>query len=510
MEIDNRSIYYSFVINLIKKGKNMDTIKKIICYHSHLELTNYEPGECPVLEKRLSVYDKIYYRYIPKGMIYDDKRKSLLIPSGVNSYWVSMITERPVEVNSEPDPYESMSIRLIQMPRSDLQKDAIAFLAGEGEFKNYTKYSQLVLNLDTGEGKTYAAIALICIKRMKALIIIHSNKIKNQWHERFTQYTDIDEHSIYEFTGSDKCARIIAQPKKFARYKVFITTHDTLRSFGNSHGWEQVHELFKALEVGIKIYDEAHLEFSNIVKVDCYSNTKFTYYLTATFGRSELSEEFVFSRCFKSIPKYEQRERTEYEGKKYIQYICFFYKSKPDIAQIASLKNKYGFDRNKYAEYQMYSDNQFLPYLKSLVTIFTVNHHCKTLILLTKIDSIENAEEYLHTQFPDLKIAIYHSKMKDKVAKEEALLKADIIISTMKSLGVGADIPDLRTVINTESYKSNIVTEQVIGRLRKPPDNKISFYVELVDLAFFTLRNQQKAREKILKNLVGKIQYIGK
>ena len=100
--------------------------------------------------------------------------------------------------------------------------------------------------------------------------------------------------------------------------------------------------------------------------------------------------------------------------------------------------------------------------------------------------------------------------MKDKVAKEEALLKADIIISTMKSLGVGADIPDLRTVINTESYKSNIVTEQVIGRLRKPPDNKISFYVELVDLAFFTLRNQQKAREKILKNLVGKIQYIGK
>jgi superfamily II DNA or RNA helicase len=481
---------------------------KIICYHSHLEVTNYTLGECPALEKSLSVYDKIYFKYIPKGFIYDEVKHSLLMPSGVNSQWVAAITGRPIEIDYDADPHEATSIRLTQMPRSDLQREAIAFLAGEGEFKNYTKYSQLVLNLDTGEGKTYAAIALICIKRMKALIIIHSNKIKHQWHDRFKDYTDIDEKSIFEFTGSSKCEAIINNPKKFAKYKVFITTHDTLRSFGNNYGWDQVHELFKALEVGIKIYDEAHLEFTNIVKIDCYSNTKYTYYLTATFGRSSVYEDFVFNRCFKSIPKYEQKERTEYEGKKYIHYFCFFYKSRPTIDLINSLKNKYGFDRNRYAEYQLESDPEFYPHIKSILEIFTVQHHLKTLILMTTIDGIESMESYIHNTFPDLKITLYHSKLKDKEAKERGLLGADVIISTMKSLGVGADIPGLRAVLNTESYKSKIITEQVLGRLRKPESGS-SFYVELVDEGFLTLKNQQQVRSRVLKHLVGTITYVG-
>lgn len=481
-------------------------MKKIICYHTHLALNDYVLGECPVLERKLSTFDKIYYKWIPKGFVYDNETRTMLIPAGVSATWVSSITQRPVEINYEPDPYQKMSIRLTTEPRNDLQREAILFLLGQGKFKNYSKYSQLLLNLDTGEGKTYTTIALLCFKGLKSIIILNSNKIKNQWVDKLKEYTDIDERSICQFNGSSKCLSILENPKKYSSYRVFITTHDTLRSFGNNYGWEKVHELFKTLNVGVKVYDEAHLEFLNIVKIDCYSNTKYTYYLTATFGRSDINENFVYKNCFKSIPKYEQKERTEYKGKQYITYMAYFYKSKPTLAQIDMLKNKYGFNRNAYANYQLTDDEEFFNKINLLVNLMKKKSF-KTLILMSTINGIEDLKDILTENFPDLSIGIYHSKIKDQVEKENAV-NADIIISTSKSLGVGADIPGLKAVINTESFKSAIITEQILGRLRKPEDGSNCFYIELIDRAFNTLRTQQKAREKVLKKLVGNILYV--
>ena len=65
-----------------KKGNDtMEENKMIICYRTHIELNQYTLGECPRLEKRLSTYDQVYYTWIPKGYIYDEERKCLLIPS---------------------------------------------------------------------------------------------------------------------------------------------------------------------------------------------------------------------------------------------------------------------------------------------------------------------------------------------------------------------------------------------------------------------------------------------
>ena len=163
-------------------------MKKIICYHTHLALNDYMLGECPVLERKLSTFDKIYYKWIPKGFVYDNETRTMLIPAGVSARWVETITGRPIEINYEPDPYEKMSIRLKTPPRNDLQKEAISFLAGTGKFKNYSNYSQLILNLDTGEGKTYTTTALMCFKGLKTIIIINSNKLKTQWVEKLLEY----------------------------------------------------------------------------------------------------------------------------------------------------------------------------------------------------------------------------------------------------------------------------------------------------------------------------------
>ena len=481
-------------------------IKKIICYHSHMELNDYNLGDCLELERKLSIFDKIYYRLIPKGYIYDADKRALLIPAGVKASWIESLTNRPLEMNYDADAASPMSIRLLTTPRNTLQKESLSFLAGKGKYKNYAKYSQLILNIDTGEGKTYIAIALMTIKRLKTMIIVNSSKIKSQWIKSLQDYTDIDPKSICEIVGSPKCNSILENPDKYSQYKIFVTTHDTLRSFGDNHGWEKVHDLFKSLKIGVKIYDEAHLEFSNIVSIDCYTNTKYTYYLTATFGRSNISENFVYNNCFRTIPKFEQKGKSEYEGKRYISYIGYFYKSNPTLIQINRLKNKYGFNRNAYALYQLVDDEKFFDSVCRFIDLMVVNKKCKTLLLMTTIEGIEDMKQYLIDRYPGVTIGTYHSKI--SLEEKEVSLKCDLIISTVKSLGVGADIPNLRAVINTESYKSTIITEQILGRLRKLPNDELCYYIEIIDGAFMTLKNQQKSREKILKHLVGKILYI--
>ena len=128
------------------------------------------------------------------------------------------------------------------------------------------------------------------------------------------------------------------------------------------------------------------------------------------------------------------------------------------------------------------------------------------MVLTSTINGVEDIADYLSKEIPDKIITKYHSKIEDEVKKNAK--DADIIISTMKSMGTGVDIPGLRAIINTESYKSKIITEQALGRLRKPEDNSVCLYIEMVDKAFSTIRAQQKAREKVLRNIVGKILYL--
>ena len=484
----------------------MCEIKKIINYQTHLELNDYTMGECRQLETRLSTWDKVYFCWVPKGYVYDKERKALLIPAGVSANWVSGLTNRPIEINYEPDEYEPMHMRIITQPKSKLQEESLRFLAGKGQYASYATYPQLVLNLDTGEGKTYITIAQLANKGLKALIIVNTEKIREQWIKSIIQYTDIDPKKICDFSGSQKCLSMIAWSHMYKHKAIFITNHATIHSFGENHGWDKVHKLFQAMHIGVKVYDEAHLNFANIVKIDCYTNTKITYYLTATFGRSDDAENMIYKQCFTSIPKYEQKKRTVYEGKPYITYLAIFYKSNPTIMQVAKMKNKYGFNRNAYCKYQITEDGMFFPIIRQLVQMTAVDKQYKTLLLVTTIDGIEDMYDYLHREFPDLSIGKYHSKI-DPAEKDKAI-ECRLIISTAKSLGVGADIHGLKALINTESYKSTIITEQIIGRLRKPEDGSGCIYIETIDKDFNTLRSQQRVREKFLRKMVSRIKYV--
>ena len=105
----------------------------------------------------------------------------------------------------------------------------------------------------------------------------------------------------------------------------------------------------------------------------------------------------------------------------------------------------------------------------------------------------------LELGYPKDMVGLYHSKMNTKL-KEDVYNNSRIIISPMKSLGTAKDIDNLRVIINTETYKSEVNTKQMIGRLR---DGGLFF--DCYDISIPECYKQFKSRLKVIKTEVRKI-----
>ncbi len=389
-----------------------------------------------------------------------------------------------------PDPYAPISIKMKVPPRDDTQRNAIGFLIGEGDFQYSKKYSQLLLNLEPGAGKTYIAVAGISFLRMRAIIITHMDRIRSQWLDTFNKATDLSEKEICYIDGSKDIDELLKNDN--IKYKVFMINHNTILSYANKHGWDAITEFFKHIKVGIKIFDEAHLNFDNILKIDLNTNTKKTFYLTATFNRSDYNEDKLFSKCFNNVIRYGENEHS----RKHIIYVAIEYNSKPTVADELSVVNFKGFNKISYANY-LKGCQTFYDSLDYAVKYFAEKAEGKMLILSSKIDLCDDIKAFIENALPEKTVSVYHSKIsaEDKIKA----LTCDIICTTPKSAGTGVDIPGLRTVIMTEAYSSKVQAEQISGRLREYSPTAYTFYVELVDIGFSKVYDMYRRRQPVLK-----------
>lgn len=475
---------------------------KLTIYRTHIEIPNYDLGDCPYIEKSLSIYDHVYHRVVPIGYIYDKEHRILKIPAGVDIIELRQRLQRLVEYTNTVDECGRMSLRLKTEPRSELQKEAIRFLLGLGEFQYTKRYSQLILNLDTGEGKTFCAIAAACVMRYKTLIITHQTNIKNQWQDAFVKFTDINERSIVDISSSMVAKKLMEAKSNIA--KVYIVNHDTLRSLITTLGEDFVRSLVNKLKIGLKIYDEFHLEFRNIMWLNTITNTKKTLYLSATLGRSDIGENMVFDNAFSHVPKYIQRAHGYTESMRHIKYLAYMYNSKPGIQDIIDCKNKYGFSGNKYASYEILRHDTIMFHLKILITKFILPNipDYKGMVLFSTIEACEYFSTLLRTEFPSIDIGTYHSKISDD-DKTFVIDNSNIIVSTSKSLGTGKNILNLKTIINCEAFSSKITGKQVSGRLRRLDNDQSSYYIEMIDYGFKSIKNQYNRRIKEYKKIFG-------
>lgn len=466
----------------------MSTIK---AYHTRIVISEYDLGDNAIIENSLSTWDEIRYKLNPIGYNYNEETRELTIPRGFSINYISELFSRPVDIISEHDKPLPASFRLMVEPRNDLQRKSISFLIGKDAFAYTRKYSQQSLNLQTGDGKTYCVIAALTFLKMKSLIITPIENIKLQWYESLLKMTDIDERYILNIKGSGTIDKILNSKKTLA-YKVFLVNHRTISTYAKKNGWEKITELFVKLGVGVKVYDEAHLEFYNMVQIDLHTNTKKTIYLTANFERSDYSENKVFEKCFRHIPKY--GKETIDEKRKHIIYVPVFFNSKPSMEDHGYVFSRMGLSKPNYISYQL-EKGYIYEVIEYLINFFKEKEG-KILLLFSTILATEQVFQFIQELNLGKSVGIYNSTI--SIEEKTSVKEKDIIISTPKSMGTGVDIPGLRVVIMTEPYSSKITANQLAGRLREIP-GKNTFYVELVDEGFSGVQKLYTKRLPVFK-----------
>jgi len=467
-------------------------------YNTHIEISPYQLGDVPKLEKMCSVYIRAEYRYNPLGFYYDEEKRILYTHRGVSLPWLEEHLSSKIIMHHNYDKYDRINnLSLVDVARNMTQNNAIDFLSSSGRFTG-KENSQLILNLDTGDGKTYCTIAAITKLKKKAIIITHTDTIRNQWVNSFLKHTDIKEDKMKVIEGLSAIEDIISGKDNDA--DIYFVSHATISFCANRKGWDYVRLLFEKLCVGIKVYDEAHLCFKNVIRTDMFSNTFITIYLTATLGRSDESENRLYKRCFENAYKFGIGSADYIAHNKHIIYVPMMYNSGITQMEISRTNTNYGFSFNRYLDILMNNGSCELEYM--IYYALWVSMKVKGRILITtstvaSINWIYNLVKKIKNM--DLTVGTYHSK-NDNSTNMETKENADIIISTIKGNGTGSDIKGLRCIINIESYSSGIISKQLAGRLRPFPDERECYIFDIIDNVHPSTIQQYKSRLKQMQS----------
>lgn len=465
----------------------MDKKPEIIVKNSCIQIKNYRFGSCPKIENSFSIYDQTRHQIYYLGLHYDEKTETLYLPRGIDVWFLEKALDVKAKVEKDKfNPFEKYNdIKIKYLPRDDLQKEALRFMLGKKEYKATATKSQLSVNLNTGKGKTYISIATFAYTGIKTIIITYAVNWLMQWEREILEHTNLQIREICFINSSNMLFRIMNMPEsKLKQYKIFLITHATIKSFGDSNGWDKVGELFKTLKIGIKIFDEAHMNFTNMLMIDFYTNVYKTYYLTATAMRSDQRENQIYQLSMRNVLSIDLFDK---EHDPHSDYWALLYSSKPTPQIISSMKNQYGLDRNKYINYAVNNDNFLDASIIAIDLALTImknegTYKDKCLIYIGTNHAIEVFAEKIVEIFPEMKnnIGIFTSIVN---AEEKELAKdRRFIITTTKSASACLNITNLKVIILLdEPFSSEVLARQTLGRLR----NDNTYYIEVVDTGFY-------------------------
>ena len=463
---------------------------KIVVRHTRIEVNNYEWGDNPQLEYIFSVWDPLRHTSFSKAIEYNEEEKKLILPRGIDIPWLEGQFNYDAVIDKRCDPYSTIEpIPIKYLTKDDKQKEILQFILGKDKYYYTKTKSQLSVNSSTGSGKTFLTVGSICFSGSRAIIITSSINWLEQWKARILEYTPLNENKIYMIAGASSINKLKIR-QNAEDYTIFLASHSTIKSYGDKNGWGAVEELFKMLKVGMKVYDEAHLYFDNMAKIDFHSNTRKTLYLTATPQRSNKDEDAIYQLYFKNIPSIDLFDANK---DPHVNYVAIHFNSHPHPTDISKCKNVYGFDRIAYTNYIVKRPN-FIMLLYILIDM-VFNAPGKVLIYVGVNSAIKVVYDTICEQFPFLanNIGIYTSLT--TVNKHEQLHKK-IILSTTKSCGAASDIKDLMVTINlAEPFKSPVLAQQTLGRTRAYD----SLYIDVVDSGFYFTKKYYEAKKPVFR-----------
>ena len=387
---------------------------------------------------------------------FDITDEYLAMPRGCEDAILSFLNDNNVKysITDETSHGKKISVTFTGKEREE-QTDAINALL---------TYSNGVLHATTAFGKTVTAAAIIARKKVNTLILVHSKALLTQWHERLTEFLDIDFKEPEE-------------PKKRGRKKVFSPI-GCLDSAGNSlHGIIDIALIQSCLDengvkpfvqdYGMVIVDECHhvssITFENVLK-NIKAHT--VYGLTATPIRKDGQQPIIFMQC--GPIRFSADAKSQITKQSFDRYLIPRFTSYRSITE----------DRQTItAMYQSLSEDTVRNDLIVKDICKVVDSGRTPIILTNRTSHVTLLAEELRNTIPNVITLTGSGTTRDK---RDALLRLQaispseplVIVATGKYVGEGFDYPRLDTLFLALPISWKGLVAQYAGRLHRENEGK--------------------------------------
>ena len=351
---------------------------------------------------------------------------------------------------------------------------------------------------------------------VKTLIVMHRDNLRGQWLNSLFNMNGFTSKEVYELTSTEEVARI-ADGTLTYDYDVYLMTHATFRASCKRIGdAEKIRNITKNLGIGFKIIDEAHLEFRDTLLMDFLFNVKRNLYLTATDGRSSRDENAIFKHVFSNTTFYRKANTpSSSHPDKWVEYITIDINThvNPNIYRYR-VNGGRGMSAITYGKWVIQKDKKqthFKVCKEILKEIFQNEPSAKVLIFMPLIDLCTDCAYFVsmeldHDEDFDYALTVRTVNSHNSKSDNEINKRADVIVTTIQSLGTGSDIKGVTDIINCSPIVSKIVVKQVLGRIRYI--NKPCHYYDIVDQSVPADCYWWKSRARTLKSLTTKYSHL--
>jgi len=490
---------------------NIDT-GRILLYPTKTVIEGYNEYNSRI-EAPLRVWDEVRHCYSTELYIKEEDKNRISIPNAysiknlLNYYSTYEVVDMRPEIDlALKELNAKYEINMKYDYKNDLQRRAVAFLKKGRPYRRMQAY----LSLNTGSGKTYCTVRYISDTKSRPIIFVDQESLGQQWINRIQEYTDTLPEEIFYISGQQSINKLMNMTnEKIMHIKFFICCYRTLtNNLKINASSREVSNLIKQIKVNLKVYDEAHIEWVSIFKMDMIANLR-TIYLSATPMRSDPKEDKVYQNMFFMVDKFSNDNNKE----NYHNIIEYKWSSNPTTKDTVDCQTKYGFSMAKYCNYlESKKYEPFEELLYDLIFNFCLkDRRKKKMAILFGTNKLldrfyDNLKSYCNTMNYKLVIGKFNGTIK-KEDKMNELNNSDIIITTDKSFSKGMDVANLQILINTVPFSSETKLIQTIGRLRPLSDKEVIFF-DINDIGFKNIKYQLKNKEDKVYKVIGKNLFI--
>lgn len=325
-------------------------------------------------------------------------------------------------------------------------------------------YTNGVLAATTAFGKTVTAAALIARRKANTLILVHSRALLIQWHERLSEFLDIDfiEPEI---------------PKKRGRRKAFSPIGCLDSTSNTLHGAVDIALMQSCLdngevkpfvqEYGMVIVDECHhvssVTFENVLK---HITAHCVYGLTATPVRKDGLQPIIFMQC--GPIRFSADAKAQIQKQSFRRYLVPRFTSYRSVTE----------DKQSFtALSQSLAESEMRNALIIEDVLNAVTAGRTPIILSNRTSHVELLAGMLKPHIADIIQLTGEGTVKNK---RETLQKLHdmpqntplVIVATGKYVGEGFDYPRLDTLFLALPISWKGLVAQYAGRLHRENEGK--------------------------------------